>query len=183
VNTHRHFEKTHDTAMPKRSAGLLLFRRSNHLDLFLVHPGGPFWARKDNGAWSLPKGEYSEDEDALQAAKREFQEEIGISVDGDFFPLGELRQPSGKLITAWALEKDVDPALVKSNSFSMEWPPKSGKTQEFPEVDRAAWFPISLARTKLLKGQVAFINRLAKKLSVSNEDNGPSGAPEQSSLF
>jgi predicted NUDIX family NTP pyrophosphohydrolase len=169
--------------MPKLSAGLLLFRRSSRLELFLVHPGGPFWARKDVGAWSLPKGEYSETEDALLAAKREFQEETGISVDGDFLPLGELRQPGGKLITAWALEKGVDPALVKSNLFSMEWPPKSGKTQEFPEVDRGAWFPVSEARTKLLKGQVAFIDRLAQKLGVTTEDNGPSGAPEQSSLF
>jgi predicted NUDIX family NTP pyrophosphohydrolase len=148
--------------MPKLSAGLLLFRRFTQLELFLVHPGGPFWARKDDGAWSLPKGEYSEDEDALQAAKREFQEETGISVDGDFLPLGELRQRGGKLITAWALEQDVDPTLVKSNLFSMEWPPKSGKIQEFPEVDRAAWFPVSQARTKLLKGQVAFINRLVR---------------------
>jgi len=169
--------------MPKLSAGLLLFRRSPHIELFLVHPGGPFWARKDDGAWSLPKGEHSEDEDALQAAKREFQEETGIPIDGDFLPLGELRQPSGKLITAWAVEKDVDPALVKSNPFSMEWPPKSGKTQEFPEVDRAAWFPVSQARTKLLKGQVAFINRLAQKLGVSVENNRPLGPPEQSSLF
>jgi predicted NUDIX family NTP pyrophosphohydrolase len=169
--------------MPKLSAGLLLFQRSTHLELFLVHPGGPFWARKDDGAWSLPKGEYSETEDALLAAKREFQEETGISVDGDFLPLGELRQPGGKLITAWALEKYVDPTLVKSNLFSMEWPPKSGKTQEFPEVDRAAWFPAPQARTKLLKGQVAFIDRLAKKLSITVEDNGPSAAPEQSSLF
>jgi predicted NUDIX family NTP pyrophosphohydrolase len=169
--------------MPKLSAGILLFRRSPHIELFLVHPGGPFWARKDDGAWSLPKGEYSEGEDALQAAKREFQEETGMSVDGDFLPLGELRQPSGKLITAWTLEKDVDPTLVKSNLFSTEWPPKSGKTQEFPEVDRAAWFPIPQARTKLLKGQVAFINRLAQKLGLTVEDNGRTGAPEQSSLF
>jgi predicted NUDIX family NTP pyrophosphohydrolase len=172
--------------MPKRSAGLLLFRRSTPLELFLVHPGGPFWARKDDGAWSLPKGEYSEDEDALLAAKREFQEETGISVDGDFLLLGELRQPGGKLITAWALEKDVkdvDPTRIKSNLFSMEWPPKSGQTQEFPEVDRAAWFPVPQARTKLLKGQVAFINRLVKKLGVSVEDNGQSATSEQSSLF
>jgi len=170
--------------MPKRSAGLLLFRRSTtHLELFLVHPGGPFWARKDDGAWSLPKGEYADPESPLEAAKREFQEETGISVDGDFLPLGELRQPGGKLVTAWALEKDVDPTLVKSNLFSMEWPPKSGQTQEFPEVDRAAWFPISQARSKLLKGQVAFINRLADKLGVTAEDNGLTGPPDQSSLF
>jgi len=169
--------------MPKRSAGLLLFRRSAHLELFLVHPGGPFWARKDDGAWSLPKGEYTDAEDPLEAARREFQEETGISVDGDFLPLGELRQPGGKLITAWALEKDVDPALVKSDSFSMEWPPKSGKTQQFPEVDRAAWFPVSQAGAKVLKGQLAFINRLAQKLGISVENNCPTDAPEQSSLF
>ena len=169
--------------MHKRSAGLLLFRRSTDLELFLVHPGGPFWARKDDGAWSLPKGEYSDAENPLEAAKREFQEETGISVDGDFLPLGELRQPGGKLITAWALEKDVDPTLVKSNLFSMEWPPKSGKTQAFPEVDRAAWFPISQARTKLLKGQLAFVDRLMKKLSVTIVDNSQTTPPEQSSLF
>ena len=170
--------------MAKLSAGLLLFRRiDRHLELFLVHPGGPFWARKDDGAWSLPKGEYSDAENPLEAAKREFQEETNISVDGDFLPLGELRQPSGKVITAWALEKDVDPTLVKSNLFSMEWPPKSGKTQDFPEVDRAAWFPLSQARTKLLKGQVAFINRLAKKLGVTVEDNGLTEPPKQLSLF
>src|ERR1700733_10886221 len=116
--------------MPKRSAGLLLFRRSTHLELFLVHPGGPFWVKKDDGAWSLPKGEYSEDEDALQAAKREFQEETGISVDGEFLPLGELRQPGGKIVTAWALQCDLDADSLKSNMFSLEWPPKSGKMQE-----------------------------------------------------
>ena len=156
--------------MPKRSAGLLLFRNPNQLELFLVHPGGPFWARKDDGAWSLPKGEYSEPEDALLAAKREFQEETSISVDGDFLPLGELKQPGGKIVIAWALEKDVDPTLVKSNFFSMEWPPKSGKTQAFPEVDRAAWFPVAVARSKLLKGQIAFIDRLALRLGVRIED-------------
>jgi predicted NUDIX family NTP pyrophosphohydrolase len=149
--------------MPKLSAGLLLFRKSPHLEVFLVHPGGPFWARKDDGAWSIPKGEYSIHEEALQAAKREFHEETGISVDGDFVPLGELKQPGGKIVTAWALEKDVDAALVTSNTFSIEWPPKSGKTQEFPEIDRAAWFPIAMARTKLLKGQVAFIDRLVQR--------------------
>jgi predicted NUDIX family NTP pyrophosphohydrolase len=151
--------------MPKRSAGLLLFRNPNQLEIFLVHPGGPFWARKDDGAWSLPKGEYSADEDALTAARREFQEETGFSAGGDFLPLGELRQPGGKIVTAWALEKDVDIALVKSNMFSLEWPPKSGNTREFPEIDRAAWFPVSQARRKLLKGQVAFLDRLEKKLT------------------
>jgi predicted NUDIX family NTP pyrophosphohydrolase len=151
--------------MPKRSAGLLLFRRSDELEMFLVHPGGPFWARKDDGTWSLPKGEYSEEEDALLAAKREFLEETGFRVEGDFLPLGELKQPGGKVVTAWAVEGDIDAALVKSNTFSLEWPPKSGRTREFPEVDRAAWFPAAMARIKLLKGQVEFVDRLLEELA------------------
>jgi predicted NUDIX family NTP pyrophosphohydrolase len=151
--------------MPKRSAGLLLFRRSGELEIFLVHPGGPFWARKDDGAWSLPKGEYSEEEDALLAAKREFLEETGFRVEGDFLPLGELKQPGGKVVTAWAVEGNIDAALVKSNTFSLEWPPKSGRTQEFPEVDRAAWIPVAMARVKLLKGQVEFVDRLLEELA------------------
>lgn len=152
--------------MPKRSAGLLVFRRSGELEIFLVHPGGPFWAKKDDGAWSLPKGEYSEEEDALLAAKREFQEETGFCVDGDFLPLGELKQPAGKIVTAWAVEGDVDASLVNSNTFSLEWPPKSGRMREFPEVDRASWFPVAIARRKLLKGQVGFVERLALKLGL-----------------
>jgi predicted NUDIX family NTP pyrophosphohydrolase len=152
--------------MPKRSAGLLLFRRSGELEIFLVHPGGPFWAKKDDGAWSLPKGEYSEEEDALLAAEREFQEETGFCAEGDFLPLGELKQPGGKVVTAWAVEGDVDAAQVKSNTFSLEWPPKSGKTKQFAEIDRAAWFPIATARIKLLKGQIGFIDRLALKLGL-----------------
>jgi len=151
--------------MAKLSAGLLLFRRVNgEVEVFLVHPGGPFWAKKNEGAWSLPKGEYAEGENPFLAAKREFQEETSLSVDGDFIPLGELQQPGGKIVSAWALEKDVDPELVKSNSFSMEWPPKSGKIRQFPEVDRAGWFTVSEARAKLLKGQVSFIDRLLEKL-------------------
>ena len=147
--------------MAKRSAGLLLYRKVNGaIEVFLVHPGGPLWARKDDGAWSLPKGEYSEGEDPLSAARREVEEETGIVVDGDFLPLGEARQPGGKIVIAWAIEKDVDPNLVKSNSFSMEWPRKSGKMREFPEVDRGRWFSIPEARTKLLKGQVVFLDRL-----------------------
>jgi predicted NUDIX family NTP pyrophosphohydrolase len=158
--------------MPKRSAGLLLFRKSTELEIFLVHPGGPFWAKKDDGAWSLPKGEYSEEEDALLAAKREFREETGFCVDGDFLPLGELKQPGGKVVKAWAVERDVDAALVKSNTFSIEWPPKSGKTKEFPEVDRAGWFSPALARSKLLKGQVGFVDRLLGELaSAGGADN------------
>ena len=154
--------------MAKRSAGLLLFRRVNReVEIFLVHPGGPFWAKKDEGAWSLPKGECAEGEDPLLAAKREFQEETSFSVDGDFIPLGELRQPGGKIVAAWAVEGDVDPGLVKSNTFSLEWPPKSGKMREFPEVDRGGWFIVSEARAKLLRGQVSFVDRLSEKLRVN----------------
>jgi predicted NUDIX family NTP pyrophosphohydrolase len=151
--------------MPKRSAGLLLFRRSGELEILLVHPGGPFWARKDDGAWSLPKGEYSEEEDALLAAKREFLEETGFRVEGDFLPLRELKQPGGKVVTAWAVEGNIDATLIKSNTFSLEWPPKSGRKQEFPEVDRATWFPAAVARIKLLKGQAEFVDRLLEELA------------------
>ena len=133
-------------------------------EVFLVHPGGPLWAKKDDGAWSLPKGEYSEGEDPLLAARREVEEETSIVVDGDFLPLGETRQPGGKIVTAWAVERDLDPSVVKSNLFSMEWPPRSGKMREFPEVDEGAWFSIPVARTKLLKGQIVFIDRLLATL-------------------
>src|SRR3982751_4847950 len=113
--------------MPKKSAGLLMYReRAGLLEVFLVHPGGPFWAKKDDGAWSIPKGEYSETEDALEAAKREFAEETGFPVEGEFLALGEVKQPGGKVVIAWALEQDVDPLSIKSNSFELEWPPKSG---------------------------------------------------------
>ena len=153
--------------MPKLSAGLLLFRRTSpQIEVFLVHPGGPFWARKDEGAWSLPKGEYAGGEHPLDAARREFQEETGFDLDGDFLPLGEVRQSGGKLVTAWALEGDIDPSSVRSNTFSLEWPPKSGRTQEFPEVDRAAWFSLPAARAKLLKGQVPFLDRLEQRLTA-----------------
>jgi predicted NUDIX family NTP pyrophosphohydrolase len=151
--------------MAKLSAGLLPFRKVNgQLEVFLVHPGGPFWARKDEGAWSLPKGEYSENQDPLEAAKKEFVEETGLEADGVFLPLGESRQPSGKTVVAWAVERDLDAGAIKSNPFSMEWPPKSGKKQEFPEVDRGGWFSLSEARTKILKGQVTFIDRLSEKI-------------------
>ncbi len=143
----------------------MLFRKAEAgIEVFLVHPGGPFWTKKDLGAWSLPKGEYDEGEDPLAAAKREFTEETSLVVDGDFVFLGELEQPSGKIVSAWALEHDLDPALVKSNTFSMEWPPKSGKAREFPEVDAGAWFLLPAAREKLLKGQTDFLARLAEKI-------------------
>jgi len=147
--------------MPKLSAGLLMFRRTPEgIEVFLVHPGGPFWMKKDLGAWSIPKGEHPETEDPFAAALREFEEETGIRPEGDFLPLGELRQPSGKRITAWAFEGDCDPASIRSNLFSLEWPPRSGRTQEFPEVDRAAWFSLAEARQKILKGQGPLLDRL-----------------------
>lgn len=143
----------------------MLFRKAEAgIEVFLVHPGGPFWKKKDLGAWSLPKGEYDEGEDPLAAAKREFTEETSLIVDGDFVFLGELKQPSGKVVSAWALEHDLDPARVKSNTFSMEWPPKSGRTQEFPEVDAGAWFSLPAAMEKMLKGQTDFLARLAEKI-------------------
>jgi len=173
--------------MKKRSAGILLFRRAEAgIEVFLVHPGGPFWAKKDLGAWSLPKGEYEDGEDPLTAAKREFTEETGSIVDGAFIELGDLKQPSGKVITAWAIERDLDPASIKSNSFSMEWPPKSGKMQEFPEVDAGAWYVLSAALEKLLKGQADFIARLAEKLGVNvpkRHENGSPDSTEQRALF
>lgn len=151
--------------MPQKSAGLLLFRvLSGDLEVLLVHPGGPYWAKKDDGAWSIPKGEFDEAENPLEAAKREFREETGMLPDGDPIPLGELRQPSGKIVHAWALPGDFDPAALKSNMFSMEWPPRSGREQEFPEVDRAAWLSIEEARRKILKGQAPFLEMLCGRL-------------------
>ena len=151
--------------MPKRSAGILMYRRPGaDIELLLVHPGGPFWARKDLGAWSIPKGEYSEGEDALAVARREFEEETGARPRGDLLPLGELVQPGRKIVTAWALEGDFDPAGLKSNLFEIEWPPKSGRKQSFPEVDRAQWFSPADARRKILKGQSEFIARLLKAI-------------------
>ena len=150
--------------MPKRSAGILLFRRAGgEIEVLLAHPGGPFWKNKDDGAWSIPKGEYSDDEDPLAAAKREFAEETGLTPSGDFIPLGEVRQPGGKVVTAWALEGDFDTKLVRSNTFSMVWPPHSGKSQEFPEIDRAEWFRLDVARRKILKGQAELLDRLAAR--------------------
>ncbi len=149
--------------MPKRSAGILLYRGAGAgLELLLVHPGGPFWARKDLGAWSIPKGEYSEGEDAAAAARREFAEETGAVAGGTLLPLGELTQGGGKVVTAFALAGDFDPAALTSNSFTMEWPPRSGRTATFPEVDRAQWFSPAEAEAKILKGQREFIARLLK---------------------
>jgi predicted NUDIX family NTP pyrophosphohydrolase len=148
--------------MPARkSAGLLLYRRKPELEVFLVHPGGPFWAKKDLGAWSLPKGEFDDGEDPLEAARREFTEETGFPIDGDFRPLTPLRQKSGKTVFAWAVEGDCDPAELHSNLFTMEWPPRSGKTHEFPEVDRGGWFDLAEARRRIVPGQAGFLDELA----------------------
>jgi len=148
--------------MGKASAGLLLFRRRDGgLEVFLVHPGGPFWAGKEAGAWSIPKGEHGPEEDPLAAARREFTEETGFTATGPFLPLTPLKQKSGKVVRAFAWEGEADPGRLQSNTFSLEWPPRSGNIQEFPEVDRAAWFPLELAKEKILPGQVGFLEELA----------------------
>jgi predicted NUDIX family NTP pyrophosphohydrolase len=151
--------------MPRRSAGIVLHRRrraDGELEVLLVHPGGPFWARRDAGAWSIPKGEHGDDEDALTAARREFQEELGIALPpGEPRPLGEVRQKGGKLVTAWALPGDLDTEQIVSNSFELEWPPRSGRMQEFPEIDRATWFTLAQAREKLLAAQLPLLDQLA----------------------
>lgn len=147
--------------MPQRSAGLLLYRRGERgLELLLIHPGGPFWAKKDMGAWSIPKGLHAEGEDALAAARREFEEETGARPDGPFHWLGEFRQPSGKRLAVWAVQGDFDPAALRSNSFRMEWPPRSGRFADFPEADRAAWFDPETALAKVTAGQRAVVTAL-----------------------
>jgi predicted NUDIX family NTP pyrophosphohydrolase len=149
----------------RTSAGLLLFRHTGDgLEVLLGHMGGPFFARRDAGAWTVPKGEYEPDsESAWDAARREFQEELGLPPpDGRAVPLGEVRQTNGKVVTAWAIEADLDPAAVVPGVFSMEWPPKSGRTQEFPELDRVEWFGLDRARGVIVKAQAAFLDRLAE---------------------
>lgn len=146
--------------MPKRSAGLLLYRRNPSMEVFLVHPGGPFWAKKDLGAWSIPKGEYADGEDPLSAARREFKEETGFPAPAESVPLGEVKQAGGKIVTAWASEGDCDPEKLVSNTCEIEWPPRSGRKLEIPEVDRAAWFAMDEARERILKSQQPFLERL-----------------------
>jgi len=154
--------------MAKRSAGILMYRRAGpSVEVLLVHPGGPFWAKKDLGAWSIPKGEYSAGEEPLAVAVREFEEETGARVRGEFLPLGELIQPGRKVVTAWAVEGDFDVSALKSNLFEMEWPPKSGRKTSFPEVDRAQWFSVADARRKILPGQSPFIDRLLAALGIA----------------
>ncbi|MBK3640748.1 NUDIX domain-containing protein [Streptomyces sp. NPDC001260] len=148
----------------KRSAGLLLYRHTDDgLEVLLGHMGGPFFAKRDAGAWTVPKGEYEPDEPAWEAARREFREELGLEPpDGEAVALGEVRQTNGKTVTAWAIEADLDPAAVTPGTFVMEWPPKSGRTQEFPELDRVAWFGLDRGREVIVKAQSAFLDRLAE---------------------
>jgi predicted NUDIX family NTP pyrophosphohydrolase len=148
----------------RRSAGLLLFRRGDqHLEVLLGHMGGPFFARRDAGAWTMPKGEYEPGESPWEAARREFQEELGLPPpEGQAVALGEVRQAGGKLVTAWAIEADLDPAIIEPGTFTMEWPPRSGRLQEFPELDRVAWFAPDRARNVIVKAQAAFLDRLVE---------------------
>jgi predicted NUDIX family NTP pyrophosphohydrolase len=149
--------------MAKRSAGILLHRRGQDgREVLLVHPGGPFWAKRDDGAWSIPKGEYTDGEDPRAAARREFEEELGSPLpdDAELRELGEVRQKNAKVVVAWAVEGDLDATAARSNTFELEWPPRSGRRQEFPEIDRAEWFAVARAREKLLPAQVAFLDRL-----------------------
>ena len=159
--------------MAKASAGLLLYRRrGGALEVFLVHPGGPFWARKDDGAWSIPKGEFGADEDPLDAARREFEEETGFRAEAAGVPLTPQRQAGGKTVHAWAAEGDCDPAAIRSNTFVIEWPPRSGRMQAFPEVDRAAWFDLATARLKINRGQAPFLDELQRRLPVAGDQPG-----------
>jgi predicted NUDIX family NTP pyrophosphohydrolase len=152
--------------MAKQSAGILLYRRrGGTVEVFLVHPGGPFWKKRDEGAWTIPKGAVETDEEPLTAAQREFTEETGFTAAGPFIELGAFKQPGGKTVLAWAAVGEADPAAVKSNLFEMEWPPRSGRRASFPEVDRAAWFAVDEARSKILKGQWPIIEALLQQLS------------------
>jgi predicted NUDIX family NTP pyrophosphohydrolase len=147
--------------MPKQSAGILLYRTTdNVLQVFLVHPGGPFFRNKDDGSWSIPKGEYLDNENPLAAARREFEEETGQEVNGDFIKLSPIKQKSGKIVHAWAVEGNIDHETIKSNLFEIEWPPRSGKKVFFPEIDRAGWFELQTAKIKILAAQIVLINEL-----------------------
>lgn len=155
--------------MPTRSAGILMYRfRNQILEVLLVHPGGPFWARKDLGSWSIPKGEYEDHEEPFVVARREFFEETGFEVDGQWVELAPVKQPSGKIVSVWAVEGDCDAANARSNCITLEWPKNSGSFKEFPEVDRAEWFPVSVAREKILKGQVPILDQLCRQLATGS---------------
>lgn len=173
--------------MKKQSAGILLYKKSKTgASVLLVHPGGPFWAKKDSGAWSIPKGEFTEDENPFTAAKREFTEELGMPPpEGEFIELGSAKQSSGKIVHAWALQSDLDIKTIVSNTFSMEWPPKSGQHQEFPEVDKARWFSLAEAKDKLVKGQVPLLETLADylDLQIIAVSQTPGSTTSQTTLF
>lgn len=179
--------------MPKTSAGIMVYRlREGRLEVLLVHPGGPFWAKKDLGAWSIPKGEFAEPEDPFEAAVREFREETGCDIGGPFEPLAPRKQPSGKIVHAWVAEGDLDPRQIKSNTFLLEWPKGSGRQKEFPEIDRAEWFGLREARQRILPGHIGFLDELSDLLRKKNvafveaiEDvpKGLPGADRQGRLF
>ena len=163
--------------MSVHSAGILVYRyHNNDLQVLLVHPGGPFWSGKDLGAWSIPKGIFDESEKPLDAAKREFREETGFGVEGEFIELGELRQPSKKIIHAWSIEDNFDLSQLKSNTFKLEWPRKSGNIQEYPEVDQGEWFSLDIAQKKIFKGQREFLARLVNRVQFSRNKAGDRGA-------
>jgi predicted NUDIX family NTP pyrophosphohydrolase len=154
--------------MRRRSAGLLMYRiRAGRAEVLLIHPGGPFWTRKDAGAWTIPKGEFDDDEEALAAAKREFVEETGFELGDRFLELQPIRQTAGKRVHAWAFEGDCDPARIVSNTFEIEWPPKSGQRQVFPEADKAEWFDLAAARAKIIASQIPFLDELAAALNAA----------------
>jgi predicted NUDIX family NTP pyrophosphohydrolase len=160
---------TEISTMPKRSAGLMMYRRSTGvLEVFLVHPGGPIWAKKDKGAWTIPKGEYEEDENPLVAARREFEEETGFQATGEFLDLGSIRQKSGKIVTAWAFQGDCDPAKLVSNTCEIEWPPRSGRSLEIPEVDRGRWFDVAEARKYIRSEQERLLDSLQTRIQFQS---------------
>jgi predicted NUDIX family NTP pyrophosphohydrolase len=158
--------------MPSKSAGIIAYRKRRDVEVLLVHPGGPFWRNKDLGAWSIPKGEYADEEDAETAARREFAEELGLELSTPLTSLGQVKQRGGKIVTAFAAELDIDVRSIRSNSFEMEWPPRSGKRQTFPEVDRAEWFALAEAHEKINAGQRPLLERLAQLVGIT-----PSGRP------
>ncbi len=167
--------------MPRKSAGILVYKKfKEEFVVLLVHPGGPFWSKKDLNSWSVPKGEFDEDEEPFDAARREFKEETGFLPDGEFIRLDPVKQAGGKMVHAWAVEGDIDVSNIKSNLFKMEWPPKSGKFKEFPEIDRAEWFPIDVAKTKIIKGQIPILENLERILKANESHAVAAGHASQS---